>query len=99
MNFDEAVAYAKSFKVNLVPYENERGMAATRKVIEALKPDDTISVMIGPEGGFSAEEIEKVKQENMKIISLGKRILRTDTAAISTLSMLMLHLEMSEQVP
>lgn len=99
MNFDEAVAYAKSFKVNLVPYENERGMAVTRKVIEALKPDDTISVMIGPEGGFSAEEIEKVKQENMKIISLGKRILRTDTAAISTLSMLMLHLEMSEQVP
>lgn len=97
MSFKEAVAYAKSFAVNLVPYENERGMAATREVLEKLKMDDTISVMIGPEGGFSEEEINQVKEEKMQIVSLGKRILRTDTAAISTLSMLMLHLEMLEQ--
>ena len=97
MSFKEALSYAKECKVNLVPYENERGMEATKEAVLELKKDDTISVMIGPEGGFSEEEIELVKEENMKIISLGKRILRTDTAAIATLSMLMLQLEMLEQ--
>lgn len=97
MSFKEALSYAKECKVNLVPYENERGMEATGEAFSELQKDDTISVMIGPEGGFSEEEIELVKEENMKIISLGKRILRTDTAAIATLSMLMLHLEMLEQ--
>ena len=97
MSFKEALSYAKECKVNLVPYENERGMEATGKAFSELQKDDTISVMIGPEGGFSEEEIELVNEENMKIISLGKRILRTDTAAIATLSMLMLHLEMLEQ--
>ena len=97
MSFKEALSYAKEWKVNLVPYENERGMEATKEAVLELKKDDTISVMIGPEGGFSEEEIELVKEENMKIISLGKRILRTDTAAIATLSMLMLQLEMLEQ--
>ena len=97
MSFKEALSYAKECKVNLVPYENERGMEATGKAFSELQKDDTISVMIGPEGGFSEEEIELVKEENMKIISLGKRILRTDTAAIATLSMLMLHLELFEQ--
>lgn len=97
MSFKEALSYAKECKINLVPYENERGMEATKEAVLELKKDDTISVMIGPEGGFSEEEIELVKEENMKIISLGKRILRTDTAAIATLSMLMLQLEMLEQ--
>lgn len=96
MTFPEAAAYAKQCRVNLVPYENERGMAATRDCLKGLKTDDTISVMIGPEGGFAEEEIRLVREKNMQIISLGKRILRTDTAAISTLSMLMLHLEMKE---
>ena len=50
-------------------------------------------MMIGPEGGFAQEEIEAVR-ERMQVISLGKRILRTDTAAIAVLSMLMLHMEM-----
>lgn len=97
MSFKEALSYAKECRVNLVPYENERGMEVTGEAFSELQKDDTISVMIGPEGGFSEEEIELVKEENMKIISLGKRILRTDTAAIATLSMLMLHLEILEQ--
>ena len=47
---------------------------------------------IGPEGGFSEEEIELLRQD-AEVLSLGKRILRTDTAAICTMSMLMLELE------
>ena len=52
--------------------------------------------MIGPEGGFSEEEIEMVREE-MEVLSLGKRILRTDTAAITVMSMLMLEIEMKEE--
>ena len=51
--------------------------------------------MIGPEGGFASEEIDALR-EHMQVISLGKRILRTDTAAVTMLSTLMLHLEMME---
>ena len=96
MDFASAVEYAKNCQVNLVPYENERGMVATREALDSLHAKDSISVMIGPEGGFSEEEIEKVRTEHMQVISLGKRILRTDTAAIATLSLLMLELEMME---
>lgn len=67
----------------LVPYENERGMAATREAVEAVRPGESIGIFIGPEGGFAPEEIEAVKGE-MKLISLGSRILRTETAGYDT---------------
>ncbi len=92
MNFKEAVAYAKQQDMILVPYENERGMEATREALKKVKPGQSISVFIGPEGGFSEEEIELLRQD-AEVLSLGKRILRTDTAAICTMSMLMLELE------
>ena len=78
----------------LVPYENERGMAATREAVEAVRPGESIGIFIGPEGGFAPEEIEAVKGE-MKLISLGSRILRTETARFTTLAILMYHIETS----
>ena len=54
-----------------------------------------IGVFIGPEGGFTEKEISKATECNAKIISLGKRILRTETASITALSMLMLYAEMN----
>ena len=95
MSYKEAIAYARKCDVNLVPYENERGMAATKEVMDSLQPGQSISIMIGPEGGFAPEEIAAVR-EDMQVISLGKRILRTDTAGICTMSMLMTALEMKE---
>ena len=92
MSFKEAVVYAKQQDMILVPYENERGMEATREALKKVKPGQSISVFIGPEGGFSEEEIELLRQD-AEVLSLGKRILRTDTAAICTMSMLMLELE------
>lgn len=96
MSYDKAVEYAKNCQLFLVPYENERGMKGTREVLKKIEPGMDISVMIGPEGGFSEEEIEMVREE-MEVLSLGKRILRTDTAAITVMSMLMLEIEMKEE--
>lgn len=93
MSYREAVEYAMQCDVRLVPYENERGMQGTREALSTIKAGTSVSVMIGPEGGFAEDEIAQVK-DSMQVISLGKRILRTDTAGIAVMSMLMLELEM-----
>lgn len=93
MSYKEAVEYAMQCDVRLVPYENKRGMQGTREALSTIKAGTSVSVMIGPEGGFAEDEIAQVK-DSMQVISLGKRILRTDTAGIAVMSMLMLELEM-----
>ncbi len=98
MNFSEAADYAAKCGLRLVPYENEEGMAATGEALNDLKGTDSISVFIGPEGGFARAEIDALR-EGSRVISLGRRILRTDTASIAVLSMLMLALEMQSEVP
>ncbi len=92
ITYKDALAYANTCDVRLVPYENEEGMNATAKALKKLQKEQTVSILIGPEGGFSAEEIEEARK-TMDVISLGRRILRTDTAAICALSMVMLKLE------
>lgn len=93
MSYKEAVSYAKTMDIQLVPYENEEGMAATKRAFEQMEPGKSIAVFIGPEGGFDTAEIELVK-DSMQLISLGRRILRTETAGLTTLSILMYHLEL-----
>lgn len=94
MGYQEALKYAAACDRRLVPYENERGMQATADALASIHAGESISVVIGPEGGFAQEEIDAAR-ETMQVISLGKRILRTDTAAAAVMSMLMLHLEMN----
>lgn len=93
MTYTEAVAYARQCDACIVPYECAEGMEATKRVLTQMADAASISIMIGPEGGFADEEIEAVR-EDMDVISLGSRILRTDTAAITTMSMVMLAIEM-----
>ena len=92
MKFDEAVAYAKQLHLTCLPYENEEGIGSTRSFLSKVKKDSTIGVFIGPEGGFSAKEMNSLP-DSIEKISLGKRILRTETAAMMTLAMLMLEME------
>lgn len=92
MRFSEAVSYAAGLDVRLLPYENERGMSATKKALESIKEGESIGIFIGPEGGFAPEEIALAEQD-MQLISLGKRILRTETAGLAALAILMYHLE------
>lgn len=92
LSWKEALAQAKQLDVVLVPYENERGMQATREVIGQIPKGASVGIMIGPEGGFAPEEIEGIGQ-NMHRISLGRRILRTETAGPATLAMLVYALD------
>ena len=92
MSFKEAFEYAKSLDILLLPYESKNGMKDTFDALDSIKDGMSIGVFIGPEGGFDSSEIELVK-DDVRIISLGRRILRTETAAICTLSMLMLKSE------
>ena len=92
LSYKLAVQQAKELDVVLVPYENERGMQATREVIEAIQPGQSIGIFIGPEGGFDSAEIELVRAD-AHLISLGNRILRTETAGLATLAMLTYRLE------
>lgn len=93
MEFKEAMAYSGCAPVRIIPYELARGMDKTRELINSLKPGEDIAVFIGPEGGFAGEEIEQAVHEGVIPVTLGKRILRTETAGMTVLSIIMYHLE------
>ncbi len=95
MSFKNALNYAKDLDLLLVPYENARGMVATKEALETIKNGNKIGIFIGPEGGFAEAEIEALTSLSGKTISLGSRILRTETAAITAVSMCMLYTEMN----
>ncbi|MBO5359129.1 MAG: 16S rRNA (uracil(1498)-N(3))-methyltransferase [Clostridia bacterium] len=92
-SFDKALEFAKTLDLIMVPYENKDGMGATVEALNSLKTAKSVGIFIGPEGGFEENEIEKTLLANAKVISLGKRILRTETAAITAVSMCMLEIE------
>lgn len=93
MTMKEAVQYAKDMDIKLIPYEMAEHIDETKKIIEAIKPGQSIAVFIGPEGGFSEQEIDLCNENGIKPITLGKRILRTETAGFTIISWLMYHLE------
>lgn len=95
VSFKEALKEASLYDLILVPFESEKGMESTKNALNEIKAGMDIAVFIGPEGGFDDKEIEAAKEQGAKILSLGKRILRTETAAITAVSLLMLHTEMN----
>ncbi len=93
MSYKEALSYAEALDLVLIPYELAEGMKETKEIIEKILPGQSIGIFIGPEGGFEVEEVEDAISMGAKSITLGKRILRTETAGLTTLSVLMFHLE------
>ncbi len=93
--YDEALKMAAELDLLLVPYESKNGMADTKEALSQIKSGMSVGIIIGAEGGFDEAEIEKAKNAGGKIISLGKRILRTETAAITAVGMCMLYAEMN----
>lgn len=93
MDFDEALELAKELDVKLLPYELAEDIDTTRKIIEKIEPGQRVGIFIGPEGGFDPKEVEAAKKTNFIPITLGRRILRTETAGMAMLSILMYCLE------
>lgn len=93
MSYKEAIAYAKDMECKLTPYEMAEDMSHTREVLGGIKPEDRVAIFIGPEGGFEEEEIQAALTEGIEPITLGKRILRTETAGFTVLSWLVYLLE------
>ena len=77
----------------LVPYEDAEGINHTRKVLSDMKGKSSLAVFIGPEGGFEKSEIQALERTGGETITLGHRILRTETAGMTTLSILMYLME------
>ena len=93
MTFKQALEYAGKLDKLLLPYECAEGMEKTRKVIEEIGHGVSVGIFIGPEGGFDRSELDEAVNAGCEIITLGKRILRTETAGMMLLSVLMYNME------
>ena len=93
VSFKEALLEAQGLDHILVPYECAEDIKRTREIISGIGGGESVAVFIGPEGGIDEKEIEAAACAGAKMITLGRRILRTETAAISTLAILMFMFE------
>lgn len=93
MGFAQAVKMAADMDVKLIPYELAEGMEKTREIMDTLRAGQDIALFIGPEGGFEESEIQLAADSGMIPITLGKRILRTETAGMTVLSWILYLLE------
>ena len=93
MSMKEAVSFAADMDVKLFPYELAEGWERTRQLVDGVKAGQSIAVFIGPEGGFEDSEVELAEEAGFVPVTLGKRILRTETAGFTVLAWLMYRLE------
>lgn len=90
LSFDEALEDMKNNDMNICPYENEK----TVSIKSAIRGADikNIGIFVGPEGGFEEDEIETLQNIDSKVVSLGPRILRTETASVVASSIVLYEL-------
>ena len=91
LSFDQMVEKAKNLQKTFVAYENAEGKTLLNQIINSNLTD--IGIIIGAEGGFSENEIQILEQNGIEIVSLGKRILRTETASIASIATIMFACE------
>lgn len=82
----------KNYDIVLVPYEKEKITTLKEVLVKLPQKDLKIAVIIGPEGGFDEQEIKMLEQSNCKIVTLGNRILRTETVSIAMTSIILYEL-------
>ncbi|MBQ9136109.1 MAG: 16S rRNA (uracil(1498)-N(3))-methyltransferase [Lachnospiraceae bacterium] len=93
ITFGQALKQAEGMEVKLIPYELAEGMERTKEIISNLPKNADIAIFIGPEGGFEEVEVVKAKESGVEPITLGKRILRTETAGFTVMAWIMYQLE------
>lgn len=89
----EVANQIKDFDAFYVAYENKDDLTLAKDLINNKNSIENVAVMIGAEGGFSEEEIKMLEENGAKIVSLGNRILRTETASIVCAGVIMQILE------
>ena len=92
-SFKDAVKDAAGLDVFLVPYELAEDIDHTRTLLSGIRPGQSVGILIGPEGGLEKEEVDLARESGAFPITLGRRILRTETAGLALLSFLMITLE------
>lgn len=83
-SYEAAVERAAGCDLGLFPYENEQQL--TLRAALAAKPFRTVSIVTGPEGGFTPEEVQLAARHGLRICTLGPRILRCETAPLCALT-------------
>lgn len=94
IRFRQALGALGKYDLVLIPYENEEGRTMKTVLRGLLKTPKTVAILIGPEGGFTVEEIQEVTQANGISVSLGKPILRTETAGLVAAAMVLYEFEL-----
>lgn len=93
VSFAEALELAKELDMNIIPYEEAEGMEQARRIVSGIRGHRSLGVFIGPEGGFAREEVEQAQAIGAECITLGHRILRTETAGLAVMSIIMFQLD------
>ena len=93
VKYKDALQMAEDFGLKMIPYECAKGMEETRRLLQTAEAGMDIAIFIGPEGGFEEEEIRQAGERGVSPASLGRRILRTETAGLCVLSALMISLD------
>lgn len=88
MTMKDALGYAGNMDVRLIPYELAEDMEHTRELLRQIQPGQSVAIFIGPEGGFEESEIQAALKAGIEPVTLGRRILRTETAGFTVLAWL-----------
>lgn len=93
INVKEICNWINEYDVIIVAYENEKENTLKAELKKLKATDLKIGIVIGPEGGFEESDIKLLKESGAKIVTLGDRILRTETVALNVLSIIMYEFE------
>lgn len=93
VTMEQAFDMARTIEYNMMPYELQDGIEASRNIVAEACGHTSLGIFIGPEGGFELEEVEHAIAEEIHPMTLGKRILRTETAGMALLSILMFQMQ------
>lgn len=93
VTFARALEMAKELDMNIIPYEEAEGIEKSRNIIESISGHRSLGIFIGPEGGFAREEVEQALDIGAECITLGHRILRTETAGLAVMSIIMFQID------
>ncbi|GAA0084553.1 16S rRNA (uracil(1498)-N(3))-methyltransferase [Clostridium sp. CTA-7] len=95
ISFEEALDKMKNLDIVIVPYENAENFGIKtlfNKTNIDISKINTVGILVGPEGGFELDEINKLKENGAYIVTLGSRILRTETAGFVATSLVQYEL-------